>query len=433
MDWTLGLARLRYTDSFALVSLGFVILVILGLAIWVSLRGLFGFGIALEAVEYPQLRIKPDGQGGWELESDLPPRFLVIRANENHLKALRKNALEIDLNDDIRTGRGLRMLPNRTKPRLLLIQNLGLLLGDPESRRKALEWLEQILAKQFADHAERPNYRVALLTSLTPLERLLQSFERERDESDHLDEAQQSIARLERAKYREDMRWSAVFEQFTTYYHAARPRPAPQELAAQTDAVKLIWKELEYVPDTAVAAMIWDPGPPVLDHEILSWAEKITQNSDPEPPAIIDYLASNLIEHYHLMWALSSREERLLLYRIAHGHVPNIAKAYALRSLVKRGLVVLDPYPRTMNKSFAQFVRHVEKPETIKKWRRTQEHGFWEGARLLLALALPLAIGVLILTAIRNGDSIAAIIPLFVAAGPAIIHAVSSARRTAAA
>jgi hypothetical protein len=432
-DWSLGLAELRVTDGFTLVSLGLVIVAILGLAMWASMRGLFGFGIALEAVEYPQLKVKPDRKEGWVLPGDLPPRFLVIRASDHHLKALKRNAFEIDLNDDVRTGRGLRLPPNPASPMLLLIHNLGLLLGDPESRRNALERLEQILAKQFANHPERPNYRIAILTSLTPLERLLQSFERERDESDHLDEAQQSIARLERAKYREDMRWSAVFEQFTTYYHAVRPRPAPRELAHKSDAVKLIWEELEYIPDGAVAAMIWDPGPPVLVKEILNWAEKITEKSDPGPQAIIDYLASSLIEHYHLMWSLSSREERLLLYRIAHGHVPNIAKAYALRSLVKRGLVVLDPYPRTMNKSFAQFVRHVEKPETIKKWRLTQEHGFWDGARLLLALALPLAIGVLILAAIRNGASIAAIIPLFVAAGPAIIHALSSARRTAAA
>jgi hypothetical protein len=121
------------------------------------------------------------------------------------------------------------------------------------------------------------------------------------------------------------------------------------------------------------------------------------------------------------------------LYRIAHGHVPNVAKAYALRSLVKRGLVVLDPYPRTMNDSFAQFVVHVEKPETIKNWRRTQESGFWDWARLLFGLVLPLAAGVLVLAAIFNGDSIAAVVPLIIAAGPALINALGAARRTAAA
>jgi hypothetical protein len=261
---------------------------------------------------------------------------------------------------------------------------------------------------------------------------LLQSFERERDENDQLGEEQKTLARLERAKYREDMRWSAVFEQFTTYYHAARPRKAPAELSSKSDAVKLVWKELEYIPDSAVSAMIWDPGPPVLSDEIIRWAEKITKNTA-QPRAIVDYLASNLIEHYHLMWALSSRAERLLLYRIAHGHVPNVAKAYALRSLVKRGLVVLAPYPRTMNKSFAQFVQHVEKPDTIKYWRQTQEHGFWDAVRLPFVLALPIAIAVLVVAAIRNGDSLAAIIPLIVASGPALINALSSARRTAAA
>lgn len=432
MHW-LGLPKLKFIDGSTLFFLGLLIAAIVVLAIWVSTRGLFGFGVALEAVEYPKLMVKPDGKDGWLLADDLPPRFLVIRPDEKRLKALERDAFQIDLNDDIRTERGLRLpRSNPQKPKLVLIENLGLLLGDPVSRRKALERLELILAKQFSKRGERPNFRVAILTSLTPLERLLQSFERERDESDHLDEAQQSLARLERAKYREDMRWSAVFEEFTTYYHAARPRPRPAELADKSDSVKLIWEELEYIPDSAVAAMIWDPGPPVLDREILDWAVKITKDN-PEPPAVIDYLASNLIEHYHLMWSLSSREERLLLYRIAHGHVPNIERAYALRSLVKRGLVVLDPYPRTMNRSFAQFVMHVEKPETIKKWRLTQEHGFWEGARTLLGLIMIVALGVLILAAIRNGDSIGFVIPFIIGAGPAILHAITSAKRTSAA
>ena len=178
--------------------------------------------------------------------------------------------------------------------------------------------------------------------------------------------------------------------------------------------------------------MILDPHPPVLKDEIIRWAEDITKETDQER-AIVDFLASNLIEHYHLMWSLSSRDERLLLYRIAHGHVPNVAKAYALRSLVKRGLVVLAPYPRTMNKSFAQFVQHVEKQDTIKNWRRTQEHGSWDVARLPIALALPVAVVVLVVASVRTGNSLAAIIPLIVAAGPALINALSSARRTAAA
>lgn len=432
-----GPLQLRFTDDFALFSLALVIAVVLGLSIWSSTRGLFGFGVAIEAVDYPQLPVRYGDERrwfrkrkkGWFLEDDLPPRFLVIRARENHLEALRRDSVWIDLNDHIKNDRPPKLPPrNPSKPGLLLIDNLGLLLGDPESRRKALERLEWIIDRQ----GDPPGFRIAILTSLTPLERLLQSFEREREENVLLDEQQKSTARLERAKYREDMRWSAVFEEFTTYFHATRKRRPPCDLDEKGEVVKRIWKELEYVPDHVVAAMIWDPEKPLIAEEILNWADGI-QDENPETRAIVDFLASNLIEHYHLVWSLSSRAERLLLYRMAHGHVPNIAKAYALRSLVKRGLVVLDPYPRTMNESFAQFVRHVEKPETIKIWRQTQEHGFWEGARLLFGLALPIALGVLILAAIRNGDSIASVVPLLVAAGPALINALGSARRTAAA
>jgi hypothetical protein len=444
--WLLGRPYLGSIDRFTLFALALVIGMILYIAIWATLWGLFGFGVALEAVEYPTLKVKRDGKGGWVLRGKLPARFLVIRAEGACLKALKRGAFNIDLNEEIRTGRR-RLLPQADKehPKLILIHNLGLLLGDPDGRRKALERLEEILARQFDKPNEeqdqgpddRANYRIAMLTSLTPLERLLQSFERERDESDQLDKEQQTASRLARAKYREDMRWSAVFEEFKTYFHAARPRWDPPGLELAGDVVRWVWWELRYIPDAVVAAMIWDSKrredkKPTLKEEILIWAGEI-EKFKPERRAIADHLASSLIEHYHLMWSLSSRAERLLLYRIAHGHVPNVAKAYALRSLVKRGLVVLDPYPRTMNDSFAQFVMHVEKPETIKNWRRTQESGFWEGARLLFGLVLPLALGVLILAAIRNGDSIASIVPLIIAAGPALINALGAARRTAAA
>jgi hypothetical protein len=306
------------------------------------------------------------------------------------------------------------------------------LLGDPPARRKALERIETILARQYSKPGE-PNYRVAMLTSLTPLERVLQSFDRERAEIDQGAE-QQSAARLERAKHREDMRWSNVFEEFTTYFHQAEPRENPDGVDTDREehAVRIIWQELEYVADQAIAPMIGKAKKPLSSQDVLRLARKIAKKH-PENCAIVDYLASSLIEHYHLMWSLSSREEQLLLYRIAHGHLPNIERAYALRSLVRRGLVVLDPYPRTMNRSFAQFVRHVERPETITRWREKQEKGYWGPAQLVLGLPLALALGVLILAVIRNGESMAAIIPLVVAAGPALIHAVSSAKRNAVA
>lgn len=444
-------------DDFTLISLALVAIAILGLAIWATTRGLFGFGVALEAIDYPQLPLNDDGT--LDLRA-LPPRFLVICANESHLQALKTDAEEIDLNDAVRNPRELKLpAPKSPNPLLLLVTNLGLLLGDPNGRRQALGLLERIVAKQKlpkpktaqettsqtanevsgnqsaypqADVIDvHPRYLVAILTSLTPLERVLQSFDRERDEMDQLGEQERLAARLERAKHREDMRWSALFEEFTTYYYAAHPRPEPQNLSSDGDAVVLIWRELEYLPDGVVAAMICDRNNCLTD-AIVAWARRLAARQ-PERGAIIDFLTSNLIEHYHLVWSLSSRAERLLLYRIAHGHVPNLERAYALRSLVKRGLVVLDPYPRTMNQSFAQFVRHVEKPETIKNWRRTQEHGFWDGARLLFGLALPAALGLLILAAVRNGESITAIVPLIVAAIPALIHALGAANRTAVA
>ena len=79
--------------------------------------------------------------------------------------------------------------------------------------------------------------------------------------------------------------------------------------------------------------------------------------------AAIDYLRGTLIEHYQHLWVASSRAERVILDNLARGRVVNISAALALRSLIRRGLVVLDPEPRLINASFAAFVRQAERPD----------------------------------------------------------------------
>ena len=65
------------------------------------------------------------------------------------------------------------------------------------------------------------------------------------------------------------MRWSAVFEEFTTYYHAARPRRAPENVGWEGARVRLIWKEFEYIPDFGCRGDDLGSRKPLVEDEIL--------------------------------------------------------------------------------------------------------------------------------------------------------------------
>jgi hypothetical protein len=348
----------------------------------------------------------------------------MIGASDAQTKALKAAGTEFDLFDRITNQRPFKVPshwpPARGPLKVVVVTNFELLLGDPEQRRAALGALERLAAEQ--GDSRDPRYLIAILASLSPLDRLLQSIEREREESKGFTKEQEITVRRERIKYREDMRWSALLEEFTTFYRAASPRSLPSgETLENKPNVETVWRELEYLPDHAVAAVIGYLQKPLEPKEVFAWAEKLA-NSVTEPRAIIDYLASNLIEHYHLVWSLSGRAERLLLYEFAHRKFPHLARAYSLRSLIRRGLVVLDPYPRVVNESFAQFICHVEKSTTIQRWRATQEAGLWRVVRVAVGLALPLTLGVLLFALINSGESLSTVLPLLLAAGPVLIN-----------
>ena len=82
---------------------------------------------------------------------------------------------------------------------------------------------------------------------------------------------------------------------------------------------------------------------------------------------VIDYVAEQMADYYHKLWAASSDEERVLLYHIAWRCHLKMTDGPALRSLLVRGLIVRSPEYRLMNKSFARYVRRVERLDKIKE------------------------------------------------------------------
>ncbi len=398
-------------------------------------RCLFGFGIALEAVDYPRFsdryvwrQIEPDGEFVMTRELDMKKVrncFMAIGAPSWVREALKAEAgaNAYDLYEACasqETADAVKLPGEHPHPRLLLLYDFELLFRDEARRKTALALIERLLIEQKAQR-EDWRCRIGLIADLSPLDRFLQSSEHQESST-----ADDSLARWKSA---EDIRWSRILESFTNYVYRAAPRDiSALKITEETKAIQLVMKEVEYLPDHVIEAIIPDDSKGLKAAEIVTFARNkgLSMQTD---AAIIDFLASQLIEHYHYLWSVSSRAEQILIYRFAHGQLVNIAEAYALRSLVRRGIVVLDPVPRIMNRSFAQFVRHVEEPKRLKKWQENQPHGLWTRLRAPLTLVLPLLLAFFVLLLVESSNSLLSTMPLLLAAGPAVLNMVGGFKR----
>lgn len=390
-------------------------------------RALFGFGVALEAVEHPRFRAIPDVVPPRVMMGSVRTNFMAIGAPSWVRASLMEDAGDhafdlFELATDTSAAAAVKLPPAASPPNLLLLHDFELLLRNPGARSAALLLIERMLEEQ-KKQPEGKRCRIGLIADMSPLDRFLQSSEHR--------ESTDPQALSDRWKSGEDIRWSRILEQFTNYVYRAMPRPVPAEIdiAAQPPGIRLVVDELSYLPDHVVEAIIPDMTAGLTVSEIVDWArEKRLQ--DRSEAAIVDYLASQLIEHYHYLWSVSSRAEQILIYRFAHGQIVNIAEAYALRSLVRRGIVVLDPVPRIVNRSFAQFVRHVEEPKRLAIWQASQPDGLWTRLKAPLTFVLPLTVALLVLVLAEGAGNLASTIPFMLAAGPALLNLLGGVRRS---
>ena len=376
---------------------------------------------------------------GWKSQSwklDLADLLLATQDNEltdnrtkAHFEALL--AAEVDRRDQ---GDGV-------KPFRLIVVGLSLVLRDPARRRAALKLLE---GADRALEAERLS-GVVIISDFSPLERILDAFDNEESGDGS------------KVTAREELRWARVFQRFHTKQFSPVEKvdmqdPRIVDLAAKRPmavngadhGTYALIQELRWLPATIIDSLTsnpppidelvdkrhgkvwfpaeWDQYRKAYTGRIFDWA---SEQQMPSPAAAIDFLRTTLIEHYEQCWAAATLSERVVLDAIAKGHFVNMHKAIALQSLVRRGLVILDPAPRLMNRSFAQFVLQIERPDTLREWRRRQPRSGWLAARLPVLFAV-LAGGVFIAVgSSESGQQISALFALLAAGGPTlatIIH-----------
>ncbi|TFU03091.1 hypothetical protein EUV02_07800 [Polymorphobacter arshaanensis] len=438
-----------------------VLVFVLRHSIHALVRSLFGFGTPLEAVTYPRLSRR-------DRRLELPERTVVLNGPlALQLELLGPNdALDVGQTEAQRaaaasgySGHRERLLGGGT----VVVIGLEIALRDGALGEAALSMLEDmslLIDRQRRSDSGVAEGRVVVLTDLSPLDRVLQAYEREQSET----ATAPGVPLISR---QQQLRWSRLFEDFTTVvfrptakftWNARVERRCRKQLAhiadtthageSLADGIIQLMREAHYLPEVVLNSLIDPRRVPsaatwkklfsvtypistvqygrLYARPVWDWAQSVRPATR---EAAIDYLRGTLIEHYQHLWVASSRAERVILDNLARGRVVNISAALALRSLIRRGLVVLDPEPRLINASFAAFVRQAERPEAMAMWRMEQGKSSWDKAALPLAIMLPGAIILLAGLALMAGESFTTVFPVILGVGPALLATFGGGRK----
>lgn len=461
--------RLSLPGYAMLLLLGVGLTALIGFFIARTLKALAGFGIALEAVRYPRLNLRslwgvgPDAEAPPELQT-LNRKSLLVNAPFSILPMLahlaargpapQRRLVSVDLTDPAAVA-AVKVAPRD----LVLVSGLELVLADPDRRLKALAALEGLARAidREADQVAAIDEPCLLFFSPTaPMDRILDAYERETAASGTAIDIN-----------RENLRWARLFEDFATFQFrpveltgGGEPAAPPPGLAGagldqwtamvarlaargrdEQAAIATVFRELRWMSPRVVNGCINEERDvalpvPMLERGLVPVTQPGTEDASPYPAiyglpvlewalarhfagpeAALAYLKGQFIEHYQRLWSASTRAERLVLHHLAHGRFVNIAASVAFGSLVRRGLVVLDPEPRIMNQSFAMFVAQVEKLDAIREWRGELPSA-WLKARLPILGAIAAAVLLLAGLLVAGEQPLKLLIPVLAAGGP---------------
>lgn len=405
------------------------------------LRGLAGFGIALEAFEPPAVFLGDLFLTPTTLpeRADTEPQVLVLNRKSllvnapavvvRMLRHGNARLQEINVADQVLADTPI------VEGMVVIVSGLELVIADPGRRVRALALLERQRAA-LSRLGPGNSSRLLVLSESAPLERILDAFERDENRTGVDTE-------------RENLRWSRLFEGFATYgFRQARLTGSPElpeRIAAKTSdpaqrkTIAAACDELRWLPQNVAAAAIGKelllpndtlksgivPVPDAIYQEafegyIVDWAAR---RRFPGKAAVRAHLRNQCIEYYQKLWSSSTNAEHLVMHHLATGRFVNIGVALAFGSLVRRGVIVFDPEPRLMNDSFAMFVRQAEKLDTIRSWQGELPRSAWVMARLPIFAVIGVLVAGLVTVVALSGESVVALLPVLAAGIPALVAA----------
>ncbi len=220
--------------------------------------------------------------------------------------------------------------------------DLALQLPDEAKIRETFTTIQQISAA-----ARGPDGRqVFLLADIDPLDRIALLWERQEGD--------------ETTRLVEGWRWAELFQDFTMF-PIRSDGPIPIR-AGERRVLRVIREELSLL-QTSFAHELRDQ---LYAKMKKALARNPRKDSEAEADRMTSFIAEQMSDHYYKLWASSSDEERVMLYRVARDCFLKMEDLRALRSLLARGLLVRVPEYRLMNRSFTRYVGRVGEASGIR-------------------------------------------------------------------
>lgn len=425
--------------------LPFVIVSIFGLFLYAYLcKALYGMGL----FEFRSLHPRPEFE-----EDDIvkmsntsagspPPLRLYINYPFDKFEQL-KNTLEgmngynfVDLSrvDDAEA----QLASVRTRNRPWIVVGLMRVIGAPDLRRQALDFLERLLDVEGA--------QVHFFSEMLPIERLQQVRELERISSSG-DAAQRDIDNLDEARH-----WALLLAQFVTvrwdsFWELRQSRVAdivgddtPQSqwlddlIEAEFESIPndLVRKQRESFLEELETKAKDDTGEPKAGRNPTLLYRAYPADNQPLREQVIEYLANVLSDYYQMKWIGSTREEQILMFHLANGRFVKTTDFRTINSLINRDLVKRDPNLKLMNESFAFWVRTNENPQTFYEYRQMVEQASpWAQLRMPMLIFVVVAAGALAYLDQGTVGSVISLIPAIAAAIPVFASQAGQSRAVA--
>ncbi len=132
---------------------------------------------------------------------------------------------------------------------------------------------------------------------------------------------------------------------------------------------------------------------------------------------LIEELHEKATALYKLFWSACTRPEKLMLVQLAQTGLINPLGKDTLQELIRKRLVIMCPYPRVMNESFARFLCTAATQAQIVTWEKEAGESSWPLVRNILVIMVVFA---LVLTGISQNHALQAISGLVTAVAGAI-------------
>jgi hypothetical protein len=279
-----------------------------------------------------------------------------------------------------------------SKQQVLVLENVESIAFDRDKRNLILDMLETLMSGENRTS-------VLLLCDVAPLYMLThQDRYIPNSMSEHFADAQ------------EQMRWSRLLSNFQKYYG---------------------WSpvDLEFVDE--------DPWYNAVLHEVSAWPElyRLKDELDAMPSHIskeqaVQYISTHAGPIYRRRWSFCTKEEKLILYQLAKGHLINPDNIEPLEHLMRRGFIRREPRWAIVNESFKRFVLTAEEEKIYLKWMTASEQGLWKILRVPLFTAALVILGILMYSAQEAIESFLALATSVLALLPLLLRNVGLVRGT---